>query len=452
MSPLPLTIIIESQDETSTVEMKKCLQPLWQQIECVLLLRHPITGQSISNSGLPDDVKWQYVNPIGMDEAIAQISTPLVGYIPAGGLPASQLPALSGHSCIAPWLLEQTLPLETAYEEAIAGLPWVAHTHLLKAAHSIYSSEDWTFLNLVHHLEKQQIRFCWGTAKASIQHWNVEAERKRNEEITPTVLALIPHYHCERWLAQCLQSLVDQTHPLDGIVVIDDGSGDPPTHIVEQFPSVTLMASNQRVGPYRLIQQVIQQTHYWAYLFQDADDWSSCARLERLLHAATQTGAELIGAQELRILEETNILPVRYPLDVNQALSEKPGHGLLHPSSLVTRDLVLRLGGFATGLQFGADTEFLLRAIFAARIANIPDYAYFRRKRPGSLTTHPDTSLDSPARLTLLQECKARARANYAALKSGQTPDLSPLVCSGPIHLDHITGPILFHSYSEAHV
>ena len=54
-----------------------------------------------------------------------------------------------------------------------------------------------------------------------------------------SVLALIPHFRCEEWLDDCLQSLLDQTRPLDGIVVIDDASDDPPLDIVERYPGVT---------------------------------------------------------------------------------------------------------------------------------------------------------------------------------------------------------------------
>jgi hypothetical protein len=56
----------------------------------------------------------------------------------------------------------------------------------------------------------------------------------------PSVLAVIPHYRCERWLDKCLTSLIEQTVPLDGIAVIDDASSQPPLEIVQRFPTVTL--------------------------------------------------------------------------------------------------------------------------------------------------------------------------------------------------------------------
>ncbi|MEG4202724.1 glycosyltransferase family 2 protein [Microcoleus sp. Pol7_A1] len=365
-------------------------------------------------------------------------------------------------------------PLETARQYPVATLAWMASTFLVKAALPQLEINRWNLLAVAGELERQNIAFTWGNAMANtatleVEHYKTKASHllknslinntnvtknidkhninfsQKNDTITSKsrVLAVIPHYRCEQFLHRCLQSLVTQTRPLDGIVVIDDGSDVPPVDIVRDFPGVTLLASALNVGPYRLIQQVISQTNYDAYLFQDADDWSSSYRLELLLAAAESYGAELVGTQELRVFEDDRVLPVLYPLNVSAALAAKPGHPLLHPTSLVSRNLVLRLGGFATGLRFSGDTEFLLRAQFAATIVNVPDFGYFRRHRAGSLTTDRATGLDSPVRLELIQQLKKRAIANSAAVRSGKLPDLRPLKTAGSIELHYITGSAL---------
>lgn len=273
-----------------------------------------------------------------------------------------------------------------------------------------------------------------GRLKMPFYYWPAE----------PDVLALIPYWRCEPWLRRCLASLLSQTHPLTSIVVIDDGSAQPPLDIVRDFATVTLLSTPERVGPYRLIQSVIEKADYAAYLFQDADDWSSCDRLETLLKTARISGAELVGCQEIRVLEPSLTLQsIGYPLDVNRALAQAPGHGLLHPTSLVTRNLVQRLGGFATGLRFGGDSEFLLRAQWAARIVNSSRYCYFRRKRPDSLTTAVETGLDSPIRVQLTQKIKQQAIARSQAASLQQPLDLSPLCVAPPVELTHLWGPPL---------
>lgn len=259
------------------------------------------------------------------------------------------------------------------------------------------------------------------------------------------VLALIPHFECEEWLGDALDSLLRQTRPPDGIVVIDDASERPPMEIVERHPGVTLLHADRNVGPYRLVQQVIEETGYDAYLFQDADDWSAPDRLERLLEAGQKTGAELLGTQEMRVFcQEPEVAPIRWPLDVKAQFAEKPtAFPLLHPTSIVTRDLVMTLGGFASGLRFSGDAEFLRRAQYIAHVTNIPYYGYFRRIRQGSLTTAKATGLQSPERQRVMEMLWSRARRNADLAATGEQPDLTPCATQPPVGLRLLAGPPL---------
>jgi glycosyltransferase involved in cell wall biosynthesis len=267
-----------------------------------------------------------------------------------------------------------------------------------------------------------------------------------------TVLALVPHFNGERWLADCLESLVCQTRPLDGIAVVDDASPEPPVEIVRRFPQVTVLAAPENVGPYRLIQAAIDQTDHDAYLFQDADDWSTPDRLELLLAEAERSGAELIGTQGIRIVcDEGEAVPYTFPLDVNAALTLRPtSNPLHHPTSLVARDLVVRLGGFATGLRFSGDTEFLRRAAHVARTVNISRFCYFYRTHGQSLTGHPDTGLSSAARRKVMRAQHERARQNAERVARGEPPLLAPMAVAEPIRLHHLAGPCLCDSGGTA--
>ena len=173
------------------------------------------------------------------------------------------------------------------------------------------------------------------------------------------VLALIPHFKCEEWLDDALESLAQQTRPVDGVVVIDDASDAPPTRLVQRHAGVTLLHADRNVGPYRLVQQVIEETDYDAYMFQDADDWSAPERLEKLLEAAERTGAELLGTQEMRVFcDEPEVAPISWPLDVKKKFAERAtAFPLLHPTSIVSRELLMEK--FCMKLQ--GRIEFYLR-------------------------------------------------------------------------------------------
>jgi hypothetical protein len=266
-----------------------------------------------------------------------------------------------------------------------------------------------------------------------------------------SVLAIIPHFHCEEWLGDSIESILRQTHPLDGIVVIDDGGEDPPIEIVRQFPGVTLLATTQNVGPYHISQAVIEKTRYDAYMFQDADDWSLPQRLERLLAEAERTGAEMVSCQGRRLISlEGEVVPLVFPLDVNSILEFAPErHVLMHPASVITRDLVLRAGGYGTGLRFGGDTEFEHRAFFVGRLVNIPTFEYVVRNRDNSLTSSADTGLLSPERMALRERDFQKVHENQDRVSQGLEPDLNPLESMPLTPIVHHLGPKLRGSSTE---
>jgi len=377
---------------------------------------------------LPDNDRPLYTNRF-----IKNVRTKFLAYLPLQA-PYADLewrkpqPGVSG---VQPWIPDRKMPLENSRPHPRIISAWMASTALIRRIHA---NKPMNYFALDRDVE--------------IRH-AVKSGHRKIKVVSPgkRVLALIPFFRCEAWLDRCLTSMENQTRSLDGIVVIDDASPLPPLSILARHPKVTLLRSKDNVGPYRLIQQVIRDTGYDAYLFQDADDWSSPKRLAALLAEAARTGASLIGCQEIRMLEEEKFaLPVSYPLDVNQALAKRPGHPLLHPTSLVFRDLVMSVGGFSTGFRFGADTEFLLRAVHLGKVVNSSHYGYYRRHRSNSLTTAKTTGLNSPERKKMLKAITARANENLASVANGGLPNLTPL-CLGPnIELDHLSGPKLIPS------
>lgn len=356
---------------------------------------------------------------------------------PYGSIP---LENFRGEPDLVPWVPPARISEIGVSPLALPAQGWILKSKMLNTELGLEPSLSLRDFERLSRAKKIPIRY--GSSPAALPALPVPSVPSSKIRMDSRVLALVPHFHCEEWLEQCLDSLVNQTRPPDGILVLDDGSPAPPLETVRKFPGIALWRSKKNVGPYGLIQAAIDQTAYDAYLFQDADDWSSLDRLELLLEKASQTGAELLGTQEMMILED-NLLLNLYPLDVNRAASAHPGYFLLHPSSLVSRDLVTRLGGYATGLRFSGDMEFSLRAALAAKVVNLDRYCYFRRLRKDSLITSRETGLASPARQELDRRIKERARENTALAAQGLPLGLSPLEKGEPAVFERLWGPAL---------
>lgn len=262
-----------------------------------------------------------------------------------------------------------------------------------------------------------------------------------------SVLAVIPHFKYEKWLPYAIESMLAQTRPPDGIVVIDDASEPPPVEIVQQFPQVTLMVTAENVGIFRILQAVVDHADYDALLIQDADDWSTPERLALLLEEAERTGAELVGSQVEQVFEDAAPQPmVMYPQDVNAIVIKLPYtnfHPLILGSALVGRDLVRRIGGFASGLRMNADSEFIRRSVFATKVRNIRQRCYFYRRHNASLTRHPTTGDASPERAEVRRKLHEQAQENVKKVLNGKQPNLHPMAVAPSIELTHVTGPKL---------
>jgi hypothetical protein len=374
------------------------------------------------------------------------LDTPLVGFLPANAVwwrPRWDLMP-SGGPWLKPWLPRLNpirLELPVIYDAATA---WIATASLLPEMFEP-GAQAFGIAEAVQGLGRRGTELGYasageiGSAPPAALAGGMAPLRR-----DATVLAIVPHYRCEAWLAQCLQSLTRQTRPPEAIVVVDDGSPEPPRDIVARFPSVTLMRTRENGGPYRILQSLVEATRFDAFMLQDADDWSTDDRLELQLAEAERTGAELIGCLEIRLGEPVGgTSAVCYPLDASASFLLTPDCQVLHPTSLVGRDLIRRVGGYSAGLKFGADMEFQVRAHYAARVVNVPRFGYFRRLRPGSLWTSTETGEHSEVRQRHNAAILAKADQNAQRVAASLPPDLAPMYPAEPVPLDHVTGPVL---------
>jgi hypothetical protein len=380
---------------------------------------------------------------------LGQVQTEKVAFLRVGASYTSpQWDILDGDEpSLAIWVPDMPFPEYTARSYCAAVRSWLASTELLRRLTDLVVFPNWNLLDLADAAKRAGQSFRWSSARA-LSTTETEAEPSASNSsglsLNSSVLALVPHYECEEWLDDCLHSLVRQTHPLTAIVVIDDNSPYPPIEIVSKYPEVTLLKAAENSGPYRLSQQVINQTNCDAYMFQDADDWATDDRLKILLTEAERTGAEFIGSQMLQVVgKEAEVIPICYPLDVSRVYLRNQRHPIVHGTTLITRELIQRVGGYSTALRFGGDSEFLRRVGFTARIVNSTRFCYFQRVRDGSLTRAPETGMRSPAREALMADIRAWVEKNRAALIAGNTQAVRPYALASPVRLEHLFGPPL---------
>jgi len=171
------------------------------------------------------------------------------------------------------------------------------------------------------------------------------------------------------------------------------------------------------VGPYLIRQELAERSPEPLLTLQDSDDLSCYDRFTSLSAALAETGSDIIGSHEL-CLDELRALvqPVRFPLDSSASLDLCANHALLHATLMCHRAAYFRAGGLATNLIIASDSQFLLRAWFSARIRNVDEFLYIRRRHATSLTNAPETVYDNPLRRRL----SADWTRDFDAVKRGE--------------------------------
>jgi glycosyltransferase involved in cell wall biosynthesis len=192
------------------------------------------------------------------------------------------------------------------------------------------------------------------------------------------ISVVIPCYNAEKYIAETLSSVLDQTYTAVEIVVVDDGSKDNSASIVKEIALINnnvrlFSKANSGVADSRNVGISQAKGEYIAFL--DADDLfllDNLAHKVRYLEQNPKIG--LVHSAEERFQSETgkavevihgrggSVLPLLLGMSVNVIHS---------PSSVVIRKSILdKAGYFDTKLSTSADWEMWVR------LAGFTDFGY----------------------------------------------------------------------------
>ena len=111
------------------------------------------------------------------------------------------------------------------------------------------------------------------------------------------VSIIVPVYNSGLYLEDCLQSIIDQTHSLLEIILINDGSTDNSSEIMNSYARkdkriVIVSQSNKGVSAARNAGLTVAKGDY--VLFVDSDDTIRNDAVEKLCKQAVETGADIV--------------------------------------------------------------------------------------------------------------------------------------------------------------
>ncbi|MGH7571509.1 MAG: glycosyltransferase family 2 protein [Gemmatimonadota bacterium] len=218
---------------------------------------------------------------------------------------------------------------------------------------------------------------------------------------SPLVSCVIPVYNGERYLGEAIDSILAQTHPVDEIVVVDDGSTDGSSAVAKGYGDPVLCVRQDNAGPSAASNRGIEAAGGDVIAFLDADDlWRpeknqrQLARLEASPEVAAVFGHVLnFWVEELR--EEAE----RF----RDHRIARPTPGFVRGTMTVRREALDSVGRFDPKSQHGEVQQWILRARERDLVLEmLPDVLLDRRLHRGNRSR----SLRDPSREEFLRLVK----------------------------------------------
>ncbi len=193
------------------------------------------------------------------------------------------------------------------------------------------------------------------------------------------ISVVIPVLDRADFIGAAIASVLSQSEPVDEIIVVDDGSSDATLAVVASFDGVVLKQSS-RLGPAGARNVGLAAARSELIAFLDSDDLWVPDALAGLADALEDAAADVAwGLASTELLLGGQLPAPGWPVTLTRLV--------LIPTMLFRTDALRQLGGFSDDLQFGEDSDFLMRARAAAlRIAECEQEVLIYRRHPGNMT------------------------------------------------------------------
>lgn len=224
-------------------------------------------------------------------------------------------------------------------------------------------------------------------------------------ETSPVVSVIIPVHNGERYLRECLDSVLAQTLQQLEVIVVDDASTDGTPAILDQYAAAhrsrfRVMTRRQSTGVSGARNAGLAEASGRYVAFVDADDVVAAAMYEDLVRVAEGLAADVVSCG-IRVVDHDGLTLGEdpYPLPPEVRVDRAGMRQRLHHAfatrivwfpfrSVYSRQLLVTLSlEFEEGIRKGEDSLFNLQALHGANgCASVSASHYAYRKHPSSAT------------------------------------------------------------------
>jgi glycosyltransferase involved in cell wall biosynthesis len=219
------------------------------------------------------------------------------------------------------------------------------------------------------------------------------ADRARADAM-PVVSVLMAVYNQAAYVGQAIDSILGQTFEQFELVVVDDGSNDGTSAVIDdrvrRDPRIRLIRG-PNAGTVTATSAGLAACRGRYVARMDGDDISHPDRLERQVGFLDAHPHVLAVGCRLELIDPFGAVIGRTenPLDhqaIDAALLDGRGGTVPQPAAMIRREALLQAGGYRRQYENSEDLDLWLRLAEVGELANLPDYLLKYRRHPLSIS------------------------------------------------------------------
>ena len=199
------------------------------------------------------------------------------------------------------------------------------------------------------------------------------------------VSVVMPAFQASAFIGDALDSIREQTHPVDEVIVVDDGSTDDTRRlalgVAASWPAVRVLGQ-PNAGPSAARNTGIAAATGDLVTFLDADDRMVPDRIAvQVAHLDRNPADDIVFGQKRNELE-VGAAPI-----ASEAARDPRARQDYPISMMVRREVFARVGVFDPGRRLAEEHDWLSRALAAGHRLSVIDHVLVRRRLHGANLT-----------------------------------------------------------------
>lgn len=209
----------------------------------------------------------------------------------------------------------------------------------------------------------------------------------------PLISVLMPVYNAAPFLAEAIESILNQTFSDFEFIIINDGSSDISLDILMHYSSIDTrikVVNRENKGLIATLNEGLALAQGAFIARMDADDISLPSRFEKQVEFLTHNPiciavgvlANLIDVDGDLIRAFGNCLSHE---EIDNAHIAGLGGAIVHPSAMIRRTSMIQCEGYSERYPHAEDLDLWLRLGECGRLENIPDILFLYRQHVNSI-------------------------------------------------------------------